>query len=126
VSKVDAKDQSALLVRPEADATVSGDAQSAAEPSEEASGASRVGKLAVLIFLAFGLPGAGILAWLVMKADNARSEQFAANHLRRSRADDRRSTNKRRARSPYDRHEADWLDDFLGRLAEHPKTGMPR
>ena len=125
VSKVDAKDQSALLVRPEADATVSADAQSAAEPSEEASGASRVGKLAVLIFLAFGLPGAGILAWLVMKADNARGEQFAANHLRRSGADDRRSTNKRRARSPYDRREADWLEDFLGRLAEHPKTGMP-
>ena len=62
VSKVDAKDQSALLVRPEADATVSADAQSAAEPSEEASGASRVGKLAVLIFLAFGLSGAGMHA----------------------------------------------------------------
>jgi hypothetical protein len=125
VSKVDAKDQSALLVRPEADATVSADVQSAAEPGAEASGASRVGKLAVLIFVSFGLPGAGILAWLVMKADNARGAQFAANHLRRSGADGRRSTNKRHARGANDRREADWLDDFLGRLAERPKTAVP-
>ncbi len=124
VSKTDTKDQTALLVRPEPDVPASASAESAAAPGEGASGASHVGKLAVLIFLTFGLPGAGILAWLVMRADNARGEQFAATHLRRSGADDRRANNKRNARGLYDRREADWLDGFLADLAEHPTTAV--
>lgn len=121
VSKADAKDQTALLVRTEPDvATGSGTESSAAGPGEGTSGASRIGKLAVLIFLSFGLPGAGILAWLVMRADNARGEQFTASHVRLNRAEDPRSRNQRRARARDNRREADWLDDFLADLAEQP------
>ena len=87
-------------------------------------GTSRMGQLAVLIFLSFGLPGAGILAWVVMRADNVRGEQLAGTHLHATGADDRRSENKRRARGLDDRREAAWLDDFLAHLAEHPTTGV--
>ena len=76
VSKADAKDQSARMVSPEADAAVNAGTESAASPGEGTSGTSRRGKLAVLIFLSFGLPGAGILAWVVMRADNTRGEQL--------------------------------------------------
>jgi hypothetical protein len=78
----------------------------------------------VLIFLSFGLPGAGILAWVVMRADNTRGEQLAGTHLQATGADDRRSENKRRARGLDDRREAARLDDFLALLAEHPTTGV--
>ena len=126
VSKADTKDQTALLVRPEPDVATSPDTEVAASPSEGTSGASRVGKLAVLFFLSFGLPGAGILAWLVMRADNARGEQFAARRPRANRADDRRSRHQRRARGVENRREADWLDDFLADLAEQQPPAVRR
>jgi hypothetical protein len=124
VSKADAKDQSARMVSPEADAAVNAGTESAASPGEGTSGTSRMGQLAVLIFLSFGLPGAGILAWVVMRADNTRGEQLAGTHLHATGADDRRSENKRRARGLDDRREAARLDDFLAHLAEHPTTGV--
>jgi hypothetical protein len=124
VSKADAKDQSARMVSPEADAAVNAGIESAVRPGEGASGTSRMGQLAVLIFLSFGLPGAGILAWVVMRADNTRGEQLAGTHLHASGADDRRSENKRRARGLDDRREAARLDNFLADLAKHPTTGV--
>ena len=124
VSKADAKEQSARMVRPEADAAVNAGTESAARAGEGADGSSRMGQLAVLIFLSFGLPGAGILAWVVMRADNVRGGQLAGTHLHATGADDRRSENKRRARGLDDRREAAWLDDFLAHLAEHPTTGV--
>jgi hypothetical protein len=124
VSKADAKDQSAPMVGPEADASVNAGTMSAGRPGEETGGSSLVGRLAVLIFLSFGLPGAGILAWVVMRADSARGEQIAGTHLHATGADDRRSENKRRARGLDDRREAARFDDFLAHLAEHPTTGV--
>jgi hypothetical protein len=126
VSKADTKDQTALLVGPQPDVVTSPDTEVAASPSEGTSGASRVGKLAVLFFLSFGLPGAGILAWLVMRADSARGEQFAASRPRANRAEDRRSRNQRRARGVENRREADWLDDFLADLAEQQPPAVGR
>jgi hypothetical protein len=122
VSKADAKDQSARMVSPEADAAVNASIESAVRPGEGASGTSRMGQLAVLIFLSFGLPGAGLLAWVVMRADNTRGEQLAGTHFHATGADDRRSENKRRARGLDARREAARLDDFLAHLAEHPTT----
>ena len=124
VSKADAKDQSARMVSPEADAAVNAGTESAASPGEGTSGTSRMGQLAVLIFLSFGLPGAGILAWVVMRADNTRGEQLAGTHFHATGADDRRPENKRRARGLDARREAARLDDFLAHLAEHPTTGV--
>jgi hypothetical protein len=124
VSKADAKDQSARMVSPEADAAVNASIESAVRPGEGASGTSRMGQLAVLIFLSFGLPGAGLLAWVVMRADNTRGEQLAGTHFHATGADDRRSENKRRARGLDARREAARLDDFLAHLAEHPTTGV--
>jgi hypothetical protein len=124
VSKADAKDQSARMVSPEADAAVNAGTESAASPGEGTSGTSRMGQLAVLIFLSFGLPGAGILAWVVMRADNTRGELLAGTHFHATGADDRRSENKRRARGLDARREAARLDDFLAHLAEHPTTGV--
>ena len=124
VSKADAKDQSARMVSPEADVAVDTGTVSAARPGEGAGGSSRIGQLAVLIFLSFGLPGAGILAWVVMRADNTRGEQLAGTHFHATGADDRRSENKRRARGLDNRREAAWLDNFLAHLAEHPTTGV--
>jgi hypothetical protein len=121
VSKADAKDQSARMVSPEADAAVNAGTESAASPGEGTSGTSRMGQLAVLIFLSFGLPGAGILAWVVMRADNTRGEQLAGTHFHATGADDRRPENKRRARGLDARREAARLDDFLAHLAEHPQ-----
>jgi hypothetical protein len=123
VSKADAKDQTALLVRPEPDVPASAGTETAASPGEGPSGASRVGKLAVLFFLSFGLPGAGILAWLMMRADTRRGERSAVSHPRTNRAEDRRSKNQRRAHGFEDKREADWLDDFLADLAEQPTPG---
>lgn len=124
VSKADAKDQSARVVSPEADAAVNASIESTVRPGEGASGTSRMGQLAVLIFLSFGLPGAGLLAWVVMRADNTRGEQLAGTHFHATGADDRRSENKRRARGLDARREAARLDDFLAHLAEHPTTGV--
>lgn len=124
VSKADAKEQTALLVLPDADEPASVGAESAPVPDKGTNGASRIGKLAVLIFLSFGLPGAAILAWLVMRADNARGGQFAPSGVRRREADDRRSGNDRRARGRDSRREADWLDDFLAHLDERPTTDV--
>jgi hypothetical protein len=112
------------MVSPEADAAVNAGTESAASPGEGTSETSRMGQLAVLIFLSFGLPGAGILAWVVMRADNTRGEQLAGTHLHATGADDRRPENKRRARGLDDRREAARLDDFLAHLAEHPTTGV--
>ena len=94
------------MVRPEADAAVNAGTRVAARAGEGADGSSRMGQLAVLIFLSFGLPGAGILAWVVMRADNVRGGQLAGTHLHATGADDRRSENKRRARGLDDRREA--------------------
>jgi hypothetical protein len=124
VSKADAKDQSARMVSPEADAAVNASIESTVRPGEGTSGTSRMGQLAVLIFLSFGLPGAGLLAWVVMRADNTRGEQLAGTHFHATGADDRRSENKRRARGLDARREAARLDDFLAHLAEHPTTGV--
>jgi hypothetical protein len=126
VSKAEVKDQTALLVRPEPDVATSAGTENAAGPSEGTSGASRVGKLAVLFFLSFGLPGAGILAWLVMRADNRRGEQFAASRLDANRAEERRSRNQKRERGLKHKREADWLDDFLADLATQQPTAAGR
>ena len=109
----------------EADTAMHADNESAVRPSEGPGGTSRIGQLAVLVFLLLGLPGAGILAWLVMKADNARGEQLAGNHhLRSNPADDRGHNNKRRTGGLDDQREADWIDDVLARFAEHPTTSV--
>ena len=108
------------MVSPEADAAVNAGTESAASPGEGTSGTSRMGQLAVLIFLSFGLPGAGILAWVVMRADNTRGEQLAGTHFHATGADDRRPENKRRARGLDARREAARLDDFLAHLARTP------
>lgn len=122
-SGADTKNQSARLA--EADTAMHADNESAVRPSEGPGGTSRIGQLAVLVFLLLGLPGAGILAWLVMTADNARGEQLAGNHhLRSNPADDRGHNNKRRTGGLDDQREADWIDDVLARFAEHPTTSV--
>ena len=101
------------------------DNESAVRTSEGTGETSRIGQLAVLVFLLLGLPGAGILAWLVMKADNVRGEQLAGNHhLRSNPADDRGHNNKRRTGGLDDQREADWIDAVLARFAEHPTTSV--
>ena len=122
-SGADTKNQSARLA--EADTPMHADNESAVRTSEGTGGTSRIGQLAVLVFLLLGLPGAGILAWLVMKADNVRGEQLAGNHhLRSNPADDRGHNNKRRTGGLDDQREADWIDAVLARFAEHPTTSV--
>lgn len=126
-SSADAKTQTALLlpaeidsIASEADPIAKVDTEKAAPPAERTTGSRPIARLAVLLFLLLGLPGAGILAWIVVRADNVRGAQLAGEHLRPRRADGRRYNNKRRVGNLDNRREADWLDSFLARLAEQP------
>ena len=126
-SSADAKTQTALLLPAEADSIASEadpiakvDTEKAAPPAERTTGSRPIARLAVLLFLLLGLPGAGILAWIVVRADKVRGAQLAGEHLRPRRADGRSYNNKRRVGNLDNRREADWLDSFLARLAEQP------
>jgi hypothetical protein len=126
-SSADAKTQTALLlpaeidsIANEADPIAKVDTEKAAPPAERTTGSRPIARLAVLLFLLLGLPGAGILAWIVVRADNVRGAQLAGEHLRPRRADGRSYNNKRRVGNLDNRREADWLDSFLARLAEQP------
>lgn len=132
-SSADAKTQTALLLPAEADSIASEvdpvpkvDTEKTARPAERTTGSRPIARLAVFLFLLVGLPAAGILAWIVIRADNARGEQFLASPLRANRAEDRRSMNQRRTRRPDNQREADWLDDFLADLAEQQPTAVGR
>jgi hypothetical protein len=126
-SSADAKTQTALLlpaeidsIANEADPIAKVDPEKTARPAEATTGSRPIARLAVLLFLLLGLPGAGILAWIVIRADRARGAQLAGGHLRSRPADSRRYGNKRRPGDLDNRREADWLDSFLARLAEQP------
>ncbi len=126
-SSVDAKTQTALLLPAEIDAIANEadpiakvDTEKTVRPAEGTTGSRPIARLAVFLFLLLGLPGAGILAWIVIRADHARGAQLAGGHLRPRTADGRRYGNKRRSGGLDNRREADWLDSFLARLAEQP------
>jgi hypothetical protein len=130
-SSADAKIQTALLAPAEADALAAEadpiakvDAERTARPAERAAGSRPIARLAVFLFLLVGLPAAGILAWIVIRADNARGAQLTGEHLRPRRADGRRNNNMRRSGGLDNRREADWLDSFLARLAEQPAASV--
>jgi hypothetical protein len=130
-NSADAKTQTALLLPAEAD-SIAADADPIAKVDtertvrevERTTGPRPIARLAVFLFLLVGLPGAGILAWIVIRADNARGAQLAGEHLRRRRADGRSYSNKRRSGGLDNRREADWLDSFLARLAEQPTASV--
>jgi hypothetical protein len=130
-SSADAKTQTALLLPAEADSIASEadpiakvDTEKAARPAEGTTGSRPIARLAVLLFLLLGLPGAGILAWIVIRADHARGAQIAGEHLRPRRAGGRSYDNKPRVGNLDSRREADWLDSFLARLAKQPTASV--
>jgi hypothetical protein len=126
-SSADAKTQTALLLPAEADSIAAEadpiakvDTERTARAADKTTASRPIARLAVFLFLLLGLPGAGILAWIVVRADNARGTQLTGDHLRPRRAGGRSYNSQRRADGLGNRREADRLDSFLARLAEQP------
>ena len=84
-----AKNKTVRLVRAEVEARTTDDTSTVQR--ERTAVSPRVTPLVVFLFLSLALPGASILAWLVIKAD----------------------TNKHLADRLDDQRQADWIDDFL-------------
>jgi hypothetical protein len=85
---------------------------STVQPRERTTESPRVTLFVVLLFLALALPGAGILAWLVIKADTARGKLLVRHRLPFERTSEEYN-NKRPAHHLGDERQADWIDDFL-------------
>src|SRR5262249_33065678 len=93
-----AKNATVKLVRAEAEGQGT-DYTSTVQPRERTTELPRVTPFVVLLFLALALPGAGILAWLLIKADPARGKLLVRHRLLQgSQRPPRRSTT-----SPDDR-----------------------
>jgi hypothetical protein len=107
-----AKNETVKLVRSEAEARTTDDT-STVQPRERTTESLRVTPLVVILFLSLGLPGACILAWLVIKADTARAEQLVRNHLPLKRTCDLGYNNKGLVDRLDDQRQVDWIDDFL-------------
>jgi hypothetical protein len=107
-----AKNETVSLVRAEAEARTTDDT-STVQPRERTTESSRATPLVLFLFLSLGLPGASILAWLVIKADTARGEQLVRNHLPLKRTGHLGYNNKRHVDRLDDQRDADWIDDFL-------------
>jgi hypothetical protein len=84
-----AKNKAVRMVRAEAEARTTDDASTVQR--ERTAVSQRETPLVVFLFLSLALPGASILAWLLIKAD----------------------TNKRLVDRLDDQRQADWIDDFL-------------
>ena len=84
-----AKNKTVRLVRAEAEARTTDDTSTVQR--ERTAVSPRETPSVVFLFLSLALPGAGILAWLLIRAD----------------------TNKRLVDRLDDQRQADWIDDFL-------------
>jgi len=84
-----AKDETERLIHTAAEAGATDDTSSV-QPSERLAESPRV---VLILLLSLGLPGVGILGWLVIKPDAARGERVL-DHL-------------------AEHNQADWIDDFL-------------
>ncbi len=116
--------ETAGAVSPERDVRMAGDTANALRPREQITGSLRIVPVAVLLFISLGLPGAGILAWLVIKADTARGEQIARNHFR-LRGTNSFACNKKRLVDGFDdQREADWIDHFIANVVRAPATSL--
>ncbi len=68
-------------------------------------------------------PAASILAWLLMEADGARSEQIARKHLDLNAAKNLKYGNKRQP-DVLDQRELDWIDKLLSEQIQSAKTSF--
>jgi D-alanyl-D-alanine carboxypeptidase len=115
-----AKNETERLIRAEAEARTTDDT-STVQPREGTTESLRVTPSMVFLFLAIGLPWVGVLAWLVIKADTARGERLARNHLQ-LKATGHLDYNKRGVDRLDDQREADRMDDFLANVARSLTT----
>ena len=103
------KSETGKLTRAETEARTKDDT-SAVQSRKRTAQSAGVITLEVFLLLSLGLPGVGILAWLVIK-DTALGARLVSIHLPLKRAGDLTSNNERLVSRFDDR--ADWLDDFL-------------
>jgi hypothetical protein len=103
-----AKNESVKLIPAEAEPQTTDDT-STVQPHERTTESRHVTPSVVFLILSLGLPGAGILAWLVIKADTARGEQLVRNHLHGNLG----YNGRRLVDHLDDQRQVDWIDDFL-------------
>ncbi len=123
VTETVAKNESVKHASSEAGPPMAGDtASDAVKPRERTTESLRIMPLTVFLFLSLGLPGASVIAWLVIRSDTARSEQRS---LDLNETNDLSYDIKRLPALLDDQREPDWVENFHTERIQSPRMSLP-